>query len=129
MKEGRKEIISLLEALAKEREVSVLCHNDLLAANRIYSKNSLWALDWEYCAMGSPWFDLAVIAVGDNMSAQEQQKLVEAYLLGPANEGEGIKFVRYCNVYRYLELLWYLANKPMSDSITIRLAALQRALG
>ena len=129
MKDSRDEIISLLSVLSEEREVAVLCHNDLLAANRIYSKNSLWALDWEYCAMGSPWFDLAAIAVGDSMSAQEQQKLVEAYLLGAANEGEGIKFVRYCNVYRYLELLWYLANKPMSDSITARLAALQSALG
>lgn len=129
MKEARKQIMALLELLANEREVAVLCHNDLLAANRIYSKNSLWALDWEYCAMGSPWFDLAVIAVGDSMSVQEQQKLVEAYLCRPTNEGETIKFVRYCNVYRYLELLWYLSNKPMSDGITVRLAALQDALG
>lgn len=129
MKDGREEIISLLDVLSSEREVAVLCHNDLLAANRVYSENKLWALDWEYCAMGSPWFDLAAIAVGDSMSAQEQQKLVDAYLCRPADEGEGVRFVRYCNVYRYLELLWYLANKPMSDGLTTRLTALKSALG
>ena len=31
-----------------------LCHNDLLQANRMYSGGRLWAIDWEYCAMGRP---------------------------------------------------------------------------
>ncbi len=121
----RAEILGLLESLADEQTPQVLCHNDLLSANRIYSENHLWAIDWEYSAMGSPWFDLAVVAVGDCLSAREQQELAQAYLERPTNSGENLIFSQYCSVYRYLDLLWYLTNKPSSEELDTHLAHLR----
>ena len=54
------------------------CHNDLLAPNRLRSGGKLWALDWEYCAMGSPWFDLAVISCGENYSHEDNEAFAKA---------------------------------------------------
>lgn len=128
MAASRGEILFLLDKLAEEQAPQVLCHNDLLAANRIYSENRLWAIDWEYSAMGSPWFDLAVLAIGDCLSVREQQELARAYLQRPANSDENLMFSRFCSVYRYLELLWYLSNKPSSTDLNARLAHLRDGL-
>jgi thiamine kinase-like enzyme len=128
MAASRAEILCLLENLANKQAPQVLCHNDLLAANRIYSENHMWAIDWEYSAMGSPWFDLAVVAIGDCLSVREQQELAQAYLERPANSDENLMFSQYCSVYRYLELLWYLTNKPSSEDLDARLSQLRDGL-
>ncbi len=108
---SREEIMHLLDILEAQSDTPVLCHNDLLGANRIRSGNRLWAIDWEYCAMGSPWFDLAVIAVGDALDSDGQEQLMNAYLGRAASERETGTLARYCHVYRYLEQLWFLANQ------------------
>ncbi|MCB1843706.1 MAG: phosphotransferase family protein, partial [Halioglobus sp.] len=51
----------LLALTAGDRSPAVLCHNDLLRANRLLSGGRLYALDWEYAAMGPPLYDLAVL--------------------------------------------------------------------
>ena len=89
----------------------VLCHNDLLRANRIVSGGRLWAIDWEYCAMGSPWYDLAVVAAGDELDTSASALLLDSYLGRPATAAESTRLEQYGCVYRYLELLWYLARE------------------
>jgi thiamine kinase len=106
----RQKALSALELLSQEPENVVLCHNDLLAANRLDTALGLLAIDWEYCAMGSPWFDLAVIVIGDKMSEAQREALVLAYLQRPATTAEQLLLERYCEVYRYLEQLWGLTN-------------------
>lgn len=89
----------------------VLCHHDLLRANRLYSGGRLFALDWEYCAMGSPWYDLAVVAAGDELDAAAVDTLLAVYLGRAASAAERQLVLQYACVYRYLELLWYLAQE------------------
>jgi thiamine kinase len=87
----------------------VHCHNDLLRANRIWCEDRLWAIDWEYSAMGSPWYDLAVVIAGDALDAQAGDALLLGYL-GRSPTAPQRRWLRqYSVVYRYLELLWYLA--------------------
>ena len=105
----RDRVLSLIDRLRREDRSVTLCHNDLLAANRLRSGGVLWALDWEYCAMGSPWHDLAVTASGDSMNGDETADLLRAYLGRPARPAESTRLAEYGRVYRYLELLWYLA--------------------
>jgi len=105
-------------------EPQVLCHNDLLAANRVCSDGMLRAIDWEYCAMGSAWFDLAVIVIGDELDKPREQALLKAYLQRIATAEEELKLMRYCLIYRYLELLWNLLNTPEDGSLSTRLNAL-----
>jgi len=50
------------------------CHNDLLPSNLIDTGQHVWIIDWEYAAMGDPFFDLG--------------NLAENHLLDPAQEAE-----------------------------------------
>ena len=77
----------------------MLCHNDLLRANRIYSGGRLWAIDWEYCAMGSPWYDLAVVVNGDSLSTAQADELLEAYLGRAASSAERQELQQHSCVY------------------------------
>jgi len=113
----RSEILTLLDALENATEPPVFCHNDLLGANRIYSNSRLWAIDWEYCAMGSAWFDLAVVVIGDGLNAEQKNELVSTYLGRIASDEENRKLSQYCAIYQYLEKLWYLVNRGQSADL------------
>ena len=43
-----------------EEDTSYLCHNDLTPDNLMTHGNHLMAIDWEYAAMGSRYFDVAI---------------------------------------------------------------------
>jgi thiamine kinase-like enzyme len=63
------------------------CHNDLLASNFIDDGRTIWILDWEYAAMGDPFFDLGNFAVNQSLD-EEQCELLLRYYWGevqPAN--------------------------------------------
>lgn len=105
----RGPVSDMLRAIGRETAHPVLCHNDLLRANRIYTGGRLWALDWEYCAMASPWYDLAVVIHGDSLSPEEADAVLYAYLGRAPQEAERQRLYQYGCVYRYLELVWYLA--------------------
>lgn len=120
-------ISDLVHDISRHPGDSVLCHNDLLLANRIYSDGKLWALDWEYCAMGSPWYDLAVVIHGDSLSSADATTLIHTYLGRTPHESEQTLLQQYGCIYRYLELLWYLAlDKPVltADTIEAKTASL-----
>ena len=100
---------------------AVHCHHDLLRANRLYSGGRLFALDWEYSAMGNPWYDLAVVVAGDSLCAQDADLLLETYLGRPADADERRLVAGFGSVYRYLELLWYLVqDHPALDDETLQ---------
>jgi len=115
-------ISRLLETIVRKESQSntqdVLCHNDLLAANRLYRGGTLWAIDWEYCAMGSRWYDLAVVTHGDDLSDSESDRLLEHYLQSPPDDEVRSLLGHYGCVYRYMELLWYSAATDKSESCT-----------
>ncbi len=121
----------LLGLLEPDRHAPVLCHNDLLRANRLYSGGRLRALDWEYSAMGCPWFDLGVVAGGDDLDEAAQARLLEHYLEQPPGDSERRRLRRYACVYRYLELLWYACqadSREQEEAVRRRLAGFADAL-
>lgn len=89
-----------------------LCHNDLLAANRLLSGGRLYALDWEYCAMGSRWFDLAVVCCGDELAPESIETLLSSYLQRAPEPSDRQRLAAYSLLYRYIEILWYAATSP-----------------
>ncbi len=105
----RGPVAGLLQAVHDQSATAVLCHNDLLRANRIFSSGKLWAVDWEYCAMASPWYDIAVVVNGDSLTVSDTAALLNAYLGRAPDAGECEVLRQYGCIYRYLELLWYLA--------------------
>jgi len=105
----------LLPRLATSGGPLALCHNDLLRANRLHHGGRLWAVDWEYAAMGPIWFDLAAVTAGDEWPEAAVAALLQAYLGRVPLPGEQARFRGFDCAYRYLELLWYhLAPEPPS---------------
>jgi len=76
--------------------------------------------------MGSPWYDLAVVIHGDDLSRDAGESLAAHYLgRAPAPHEQALVY-RYGMLYRYLELLWYLTlPAPLA---TVDLAARQARL-
>ncbi|NQX88071.1 MAG: phosphotransferase [Halioglobus sp.] len=127
----RKGIAALMLTMQQPPLANALCHNDLLQANRLYSGGRLWALDWEYCAMGNPLYDLAVIIQGDKLSAVDANHLVKTYLGHAADPATWDSLYAFGCLYRYLDLLWYLAlAKPLAggESLAEKLATLEALL-
>ena len=85
----------------------------------------------EYCAMASPWYDLAVVINGDALVDTDTDVLIETYLGRAPNTRERDALHLYGCIYRYLELLWYLAlDKPVLEvsAIEKKSAALKSML-
>ncbi|MEM1404449.1 MAG: choline/ethanolamine kinase family protein [Pseudomonadota bacterium] len=98
------------EQLLHRGEHPVLCHNDLLRANRLQSRNRLLAIDWEYACTGDPYFDIAGVA--SELSEKERGILLWAYL---GREPERAELQRYhANSIFYLAIyhLWMARYSP-----------------
>jgi thiamine kinase-like enzyme len=109
-----------LETLLREVQetddgLRCMTHNDLLPANLLRSGGHLMALDWEYCGMGSPWFDLAVATLGQQFTASEQNRLLEHYLGEPPSSLQTQALQRYRAIARYIDLLWHLAETALEN--------------
>lgn len=124
-------VASLAQASRPASGDLVLCHNDLLQANRLRSGNRLYALDWEYCAMGSAWYDIAVVCEGDQLTDRDSAALVRAYLGSDPRAEERQTLAQYACIYLYLELLWHLTLErasPEAQTLHRRLSRLEQAL-
>ncbi|HLI06237.1 MAG TPA: choline/ethanolamine kinase family protein [Ktedonobacteraceae bacterium] len=55
------------------------CHNDLLASNFIDDGHAIRILDWEYAAMGDPFFDLGNFAVNQSLDKEQCEHFLRAY--------------------------------------------------
>ncbi len=64
--------------LLLEGDTHYFCHNDLTEGNLMLHGDRLVAIDWEYAAMGSRYFDLAIAA--GSRPAQEQRDMYRAAL-------------------------------------------------
>ncbi|MDO8861428.1 choline/ethanolamine kinase family protein [Haliea sp. E1-2-M8] len=123
-------IAGLLPQLAANSGPLTLCHNDLLRSNRLQHGDRLWAVDWEYAAMGSVWFDLAAVTAGDEWPAAAIAALLGAYLGRALQPAEQTRFLGFECAYRYLELLWYLLapEPPPADYLTRKRTTLESRL-
>ena len=89
-----------------------LCHNDISRGNLMRSGGRLYALDWEYCAMGNPWFDLATSQLNSGLEAQRHEDLLQYYLERTVTDSDRGLLEQWAYIARYLELLWYLSQRP-----------------
>ena len=80
-------LLAISETL--EREVGpvklVFGHNDLLAANFIDDGKRIWLVDWDYAGFNSALFDLGGLASNNQLDAEQEAWLIEAYFGAPAD--------------------------------------------
>lgn len=81
------------------------CHNDLLAGNFIDDGRRIRIIDWEYAAMGDPFFDLGNFAVNQQLSKARCRLLLTEYFgeFRPENF-ERLNFFRLASFLR--ESFW-----------------------
>jgi len=87
-----------------------LCHNDLVCTNIIESQEpvdgeQLILIDWEYAAVGDPFFDLATVAEHHRFDRDEASELLCAYF-GKIREEDSRRLAGYRKLYEKLSRLW-----------------------
>jgi thiamine kinase-like enzyme len=90
------------------------CHNDLLAANFIDNGQHLYLIDWEYAAMGDPFFDLGNFAVNQALSDEACEQLLQYYFgeVKPAAQAR-LKLMRLASDLR--ESFWGFLQSGISS--------------
>jgi thiamine kinase-like enzyme len=94
---------------------SVLCHNDLLAANFIGSPGGLRIVDWEYAGMGDRYFDLGNFAVNNELDDDQEEVFLAAYLGESPSAGQvaALRLMRFMSDFR--EAMWAVIQGTLSD--------------
>jgi thiamine kinase-like enzyme len=94
---------------------SVLCHNDLLAANFIDSPGGMRIVDWEYAGMGDRYFDLGNFAVNNELGDEQEEAFLEAYFGEAATVGQlaALRLMRFMSDFR--EAMWAVLQGTLSD--------------
>lgn len=109
-----------------------VCHHDLGRDNLLVSGGQLLALDWEYVAMGNPWFDLAVVVREHGLADRDPEAVLRHYLGRAPEAAERHALQVQDMLSRYLELLWYASGQGDDASgypIAARAAELADLLG
>lgn len=90
----------------------VPCHLDLHTRNMMYDGSKLWFIDWEYAALSDPFYDLAFLVIGDNLSQEEMVELLRVYGNGSEPTNDEIAYLHaMCFLGELRESLWsYLKN-------------------
>ncbi len=76
---GVFELMERIESALSGVQRSVPCHNDLLAANFLDDGRKIWVIDWEYAAMGDPFFDLGNFTVNQELDGAQAERLLGSY--------------------------------------------------
>jgi thiamine kinase-like enzyme len=97
----------LLRRLSADPSRLCLCHNDLNSTN-ILDTGSLYLIDWEYAAIGDPYFDLATIIQHHGLVEGQVECLLAAYKDRVSDEDRH-HLRRYCTLYDRVLVLWLLA--------------------
>jgi thiamine kinase-like enzyme len=98
-------------------EPKVLCHNDMLFENLLYSpaEQRIHVLDWEYAKVAPPSFDIATFSSHYCLSDDHLQLLLRGYDVG-GNTGASSDHVNVASVRSFeaaaalIEKLWYLVK-------------------
>jgi len=99
----------LLVEIDRYGATPALCHNDLVAENMLETAaGDLLLIDWEYAAIGDPYFDLAVVVRHHGLDPSLTRHFFDAYLLHAPAKEESRRFDLQCQLYDALLTLWNL---------------------
>lgn len=94
-----------MREIADLNQHQVLCHNDLVSGNLLFSKERLYLIDYEYAAMNDPLFDvISFLSENQIFDKELRQRFYLAYfntqpdglLLNQLKEWEIFEDVLWC---------------------------------
>jgi thiamine kinase-like enzyme len=100
-----RRIVGRLERAAGPTRLA-LTHNDLMPGNFIDDGRRLWLIDWEYAGFGAPLFDLATLAVDNEIDEAAQAQLLAFYFGRPASASLLRRFTAMVLAAELREALW-----------------------
>jgi thiamine kinase-like enzyme len=102
-------------ALKGAEHTPVPCHNDLLAANFIQGEDRTWIVDWEYAGMGDRYFDLANFSVNNDLSPDDQERLLAEYFGERPGAGRlaALNLMAFMSDFR--EAMWGVVQSAVSE--------------
>jgi thiamine kinase-like enzyme len=129
----------LLCRLADEKRATCLCHHDAVVGNIILEDRAgsdcmgdarSWLIDWEYAAVGDPYFDLAVTIQHQSFSDDQTAHFLQAYFGDLKNVDH--RRLQLCRaLYDRILLLWLMlvttdggmsaAQRTQYDSVSRRI--------
>jgi thiamine kinase-like enzyme len=116
MELARAEELRLLAVEYESRHpASVVCHNDLAAAN-VLDDGELRLIDFEYAALASPILDLASLATMNDYSPEDVDALLSAYFAPSAAPFSLAEFAKVARMVGLIARFWELACARQSKS-------------
>ncbi|PYF78321.1 phosphotransferase family enzyme [Marinomonas alcarazii] len=114
---------SVFSQLAQPNQLfnSVLCHNDLNPKNVLMDNEQLWIIDWEYCGVGDPLFDLAVVAKSHNLDERQTMLLMAEYDVSLPLSESLAAMSEYKKAYAVREMAWLLLKHLVTPKDRISL--------
>jgi thiamine kinase-like enzyme len=97
---------------------NVCCHCDPLCENFLDSGNRMWVVDWEYCGMNDPMWDLADLAVEGEFDLAQEEEMIRAYFGGEPTPWERGRIVIYKAMCDLLWTLWGLLQLANANPAT-----------
>lgn len=97
---------------------SVLTHHDLHPGNLCSHDGRLVVVDWEYGAIGNPWFDLAALNLHCGIKAEKLAMLPVVASLEMEELQWGLR--RAIWLLKVLETLWYWVRGLKGTNITMK---------
>jgi len=108
------ELAGKLERAVGEVEV-VFGHNDLLPANFIDDGKRLWLIDWDYAGFNSPLFDLGGLASNNQLTAAQEDWMLETYFERPIDDGLRRRYQAMKCASLLRETLWSMVSELHSE--------------
>ena len=97
-----KEIIEKVIDYLNNFKEYVLCHNDLVPGNIIYSNKKIFIIDFEFSGLNDPYFDIASFFTESNISQKNKKIFLNSYFdNGNYNKEILNMWIKFNNV------LWY----------------------
>jgi thiamine kinase-like enzyme len=110
---------SIRAALAARPLPLAPCHCDPLCENFLDTGSRMWVVDWEYCGMNDPMWDLGDLSVEGAFDEAQDDEMLAAYFGGPprpADHGRMVIYKAMCDLLWTLWGLLQLANQnPAED--------------
>ena len=98
----------------KEYDINyVLCHNDLVSGNILFTKDKEYLIDYEYAGLNDPIFDIMSFLTENNINdTNERNKFYNEYF-----DNINDKLIDKMNIYEsFTNLLWYCWANMMYDT-------------
>lgn len=87
---------------------AVPSHNDPVLENWLFDDDRLWLIDWEFSAMASPYWDLAIVSNAASLSTERAAELLHFYGTGRTPMEESV-LSAYRELLQLLSDCWMIA--------------------